>query len=195
MSCYGNSGSHHRLSAAMNAIRTCLLTAVVAASVGCRGIEYMADGTPIVPFGNDTPTERIRTIGGEYTLSLYAWTNRMPSVQSPLSGSRGFPFYVALRVNAERRGSRPDSILVAAVTLWSANGDSLLESFPLVRADGGQPWVHSSERSLIELTNDRSKLRYATVEPESRWQPRLLVIEAGRNRILSLPPASVEATY
>jgi hypothetical protein len=155
----------------------------------------MQDGTPIAPFANDGPTEQYQSPAGEYKLSLYAWTNRMPTVMSPQSAARGFPFYVALRVDAEGRGRYPDSILIPALTLWSVTGDSLLESFPLVRSDGGPPWVRSYDVSLVELTNDRTRLRYATVEPETLWQPRLLIIEGGRNRILSLPPISVEATY
>jgi hypothetical protein len=90
----------------------------------------------------------------------------------------------------------PDSVLVAALSLWNPAGDSLIGAFSLVRADGSPPWIHSANPAAqSELTNDRSQPRYRAAEPDELVVPHLLLIQGSRETTLRLPTLPITAAY
>lgn len=172
-----------------------LWTALVASA--CVEVTYTEDGVPIVPFDAAAPVVSEYDAGGTtVTLSLESWTNRMPGPVPRRGAPEGFPVNVSLKLTTVKPGGRTDSLLVPALTLWSATGDSIISVLALVRTDGRDPWVHLGPGDMTtELTGDRRHPAFATAAPDLLCQPRLLIIDGGRNRLVSLPATPIAAVY
>lgn len=179
--------------AGLKILSVCIAVAV--AATACLEIEYTDDGVPIVPFNAGESPSALHRVGGvELKIEFEAWTNRMPG-PATVPGS-GFPLGVSVRFSPEGTGHEVDSILVPALSLWSADGDSLLAALPLVDLDGGEPWVRlGSDAAPTELTAARLPIRALAGSPDAPCAPRLLVKSPRRTLVLALPEAPVKAAY
>jgi len=174
-----------------------LALGVLGACASTPRLTYTDDGTPIVPYDSRAEAHSTLVTGSDqFELALSAWTDRMPSGRRRAGDTVGFPLHVALSVRVLKT-THPDSILMPALTLWSPDGDSMLVTLPLIRVDGKDPWVAATDSGQVtELTDRRDRPgRRFTVDPEPVWQPRLLIMDGGRTRFLTLPAARIEAAY
>ena len=117
------------------AIAVCAaLSMTMAAS--CRTMDLTADGVAIVPFESRAEPRSTYDLGSA-TLRFHvdAWTNRMPGPAPRGEDAAGFPLHVAVRIELVGQVNAPAELNVKALSLWSADGDSLWAAFALERPD------------------------------------------------------------
>lgn len=164
---------------------------------GCLEVAYTPDGVPIVPFDADAPrVAEYDAAGTTVTISVEVWTNRMPGPPPPRKTAEGFPANLALTLTPSGIGRRDDSLLVPAISFWSATGDTLILTCALVRTDGRDPWVQLAAGARpTELTCEPTRRPFTDTPPDLMCLPRVLILDRGRIRFQSLPAAKIGAVY
>ena len=161
--------------------------------LGCKQLEYTADGVPIVPFGAVHSGDATIALGSaQIEVTTECWLNFMPG---PRTDSAGMPLHIALRVAVVHADSEANAAHFEALTLWSETGDSMLTSFGLVNTGNGKSEVALHQVGTTELTNNPQSPRRVSVQPGTSCAPRLLISRNGKQQLVSLPDIVVQAVY
>jgi hypothetical protein len=175
--------------------RNLTIGAVVLLSLflGCKQLQYTADGVPIVPFGAVHSGDGTIAVGdAQVEVTTECWLNFMPG---PRTDTAGRPLHIALRVAVVRTDSEATAAHFEALTLWSETGDSMLTSFGLVNTSNGKAEVALHRVGTTELTNNPQSPRRVSVQPGTPCAPRLLISRNGTQQLVSLPDIVVQAVY